>query len=80
MDKKFFIDATATYLLGFGTKKNAGRSLAQDVWANIWCAVLAERWPAQGDEWFPLCGRPMPEVLLSRLRSGKLDYTLMPVF
>ena len=45
---------------------NCGLNM-QAVWANIWYAVLAMLWPALFKEWFPLCGRPMPEVLLSRL-------------
>ena len=49
-------------------RKNAQSSWAgrQAVWANIWCAVLAGIWPSRL-RGFRVCGRPVPEVLLSRL-------------
>jgi hypothetical protein len=37
----------------------------QVVWANIWNAVLAGKWLCNSE--VPLCGEPVPEVLLSRL-------------
>ena len=47
--------------------KNAN-SFRQAVWANIWNAVLAMRWPSPVE--FPLTERgPVPEVLLSRLQE-----------
>ena len=51
----------------------------QAVWANIWCAVLAGKWPSRL-RGFRGRGRPVPEVLLSRLPRRKSDYTLLSRF
>jgi hypothetical protein len=69
---------------GHGAHHSPERMGLQAVWANIWCAALAgfrrDRGSvagvARGIPVSPLSrGRPVPEVLLSRLRCKALDYT-----
>ncbi|MDO9143924.1 MAG: hypothetical protein Q8M05_08070 [Rhodoferax sp.] len=59
----------------FGSQRWAGQGInlvRQEVWANIWCAVLAVSWP---DEKCVITW-PGPEVLLSRLSESVGLYLL----
>ncbi len=50
---------------------------AQEVWANIWCAVLACEAFDAGVKWEK--SRMPTEVLLSRLRYCYTDYTKLAI-